>query len=168
MKETQKSNLLCSLNESRHYCQGYILTSSISPQSVLRFKKYNQSLPLSFQAEKYYNFFPYNLENTSIEALSRCISISYLHYQSHQFTFLNFVSVCMCVLFSQSCLTLCGPLDCSPTCSSVHGILQARILEWVAISFSRGSSWPRDQTWVSCIAGRFFTVWATREAPFCL
>ena len=114
MKETQKSNLLCSLNESRHYCQGYILTSSISPQSVLRFKKYNQSLPLSFQAEKYYNFFPYNLENTSTEALSRCISISYLHYQSHQFTFLNFVSVCMCVLFSQSCPTLCGPLDCSP------------------------------------------------------
>ena len=47
--------------------------------------------------------------------------------------------------------------------SSVHGILQARILEWVAISSSR-SSWPRDQTRVSCIAGRFFTVWATREA----
>ena len=45
-----------------------------------------------------------------------------------------------------------------------HGILQARILAWVAISFSRGSSQPRDWTWVSCIAGRFFTVWATREA----
>ena len=55
--------------------------------------------------------------------------------------------------------------DCSPPGSSVSGILQARILEWVAISFSRGSSWPRDQTWVSCFAGRFFTVWATREAP---
>ena len=49
--------------------------------------------------------------------------------------------------------------------SSVCGILQARILEWVAIPFSKGSSWPRDQTWVSCIAGRFFTVWAIREAP---
>ena len=49
--------------------------------------------------------------------------------------------------------------------SSVHGILQARILEWVAIPFSRASSWPRDQTQVSCIAGRFFTVWATREGP---
>ena len=46
-------------------------------------------------------------------------------------------------------------------CSSVHGILQARVLEWVAISFSRGSSWPRDWTWVFCIAGGFFTVWAT-------
>ena len=48
--------------------------------------------------------------------------------------------------------------------SSVHGILQARILEWVAIPFSRGFSWPRDWTQVSCIAGRFFTVWAIREA----
>ena len=52
----------------------------------------------------------------------------------------------------QSCPTLCDPMDCSPPGSSVHGILQARILEWVAISFSRGSSWPRDQTRVSYIA----------------
>ena len=57
------------------------------------------------------------------------------------------------------------PIDCGSPGSSVHGISQARILEWVAISFSRGSSWPRDQTWVSHIAGRFFTIWATREAP---
>ena len=56
------------------------------------------------------------------------------------------------------------PLDCSPPDSSVHGILQARIQEWVAIPFSRGSSLPRDQTQVSCITGRFFTIWATREA----
>ena len=56
-------------------------------------------------------------------------------------------------------------MDCSPPGSSVHGILQARILEWVAISFSRGSSQPRDQTWVSCIVGRFFTDWATRKFP---
>ena len=58
----------------------------------------------------------------------------------------------------------CDPMDCSPPVSSVHGILQARILEWVAISFSTGSSQPKDWTWVSCIGGRFFTVWATREA----
>ena len=50
--------------------------------------------------------------------------------------------------------------------SSVHGILQARILEWRASPFFRGSSWPRDQTQVSCIAGRFFTLWATREALY--
>jgi len=65
----------------------------------------------------------------------------------------------------QSSLTLCNPVDCSPPGSSVHGILQARILEWVAISFSRASSWPRVQTRVSHTAGRFFTFWATREAP---
>ena len=53
----------------------------------------------------------------------------------------------------------------SPPVSSLHGILQARILEWVAIPFSRGSSQPRDRTQVSCIAGRFFTFWATREVP---
>ena len=58
--------------------------------------------------------------------------------------------------------------DCSLPGSCVHGILQARILEWVAIPFSRGSSWPRDQTWVSSIAGRFFTIWATREARICV
>ena len=52
-------------------------------------------------------------------------------------------------------------MDCSPVGSSVHGILQARILEWVAIPFSRASSWPRDWTRVFCIAGRFLTVWAT-------
>ena len=62
---------------------------------------------------------------------------------------------------AQSCPTLCGPVDYSPTGSSVHGILQARILEWVAISFSRGSSWPRDRTQVSCIVSRRFNIWAT-------
>ena len=54
-------------------------------------------------------------------------------------------------------------MDSSQPGSSVHGIFQARILEWVAISFSRGSSWPRVKTQVSCIVGRRFTVWATRE-----
>jgi len=70
-------------------------------------------------------------------------------------------------LVSQSCLTLCNSLDCSLPGSSAHRILQARILERVAISFSRESSQPRDQTQiscVSCIAGRFFTHWAIREA----
>ena len=65
---------------------------------------------------------------------------------------------------AQSCPTPCGPVDCSPPGSSLHGILQARILEWVAISFSRGSSQPRDRTQVSCIASRCFNLWATRGA----
>ena len=58
------------------------------------------------------------------------------------------------------CACLVVPLDCNPPGSSIHGISQARILEWVAISFSRGSYWPRDRTWVSCTAGEFFTHWA--------
>ena len=64
---------------------------------------------------------------------------------------------------AQSCLTLCDPMDCSLPGSSASGILQARVLEWVALSFSRRSYQPRDWTWVSRIAGRRFTIWATRE-----
>ena len=64
----------------------------------------------------------------------------------------------VCVKVAQSCLTLCNPMDCSLPGSFVHGILQARILEWFAIPFSRGSSQPMDRTCVSCIAGGLFTV----------
>ena len=62
------------------------------------------------------------------------------------------------VLVTQSCPTLCNSMDYSPPGSSVHGIFHARILEWVAISFSRGSSQPKGQTWVSFIAARFFII----------
>ena len=68
---------------------------------------------------------------------------------------------------AQSCLTLCDTMDCSPPDSSIHGIFQARVLEWLAISFSRGSSRPRDRTQVSHIAGRRFTIWATRKPSDC-
>ena len=64
---------------------------------------------------------------------------------------------------TQSCSTLHDPMNCRPPGSYVHGHLQARILEWIAISFFRGYSWPRDQTQVSCTSSRFFTVWATRD-----
>ena len=64
---------------------------------------------------------------------------------------------------AQSCLTLGDPMDCSLPDSSVHGIFQAIVLEWIAISFSRRSSQPRYWTWVSYIVDRCFTVWATRE-----
>ena len=74
---------------------------------------------------------------------------------------------CVCVLVAQSCPTHCHSMDCSPPGSFVHGIFQARILEWVAISFSRGSSQLRDQTWVSCIAGRFFTICKTLTKVSC-
>ena len=71
------------------------------------------------------------------------ISLKHIHLTSH--------FMCVCVLVTQSCSTLCNPTD-----STVHRILKARILEWVAISFSRASSPRRDGTWVSCIAGRIY------------
>ena len=79
-------------------------------------------------------------------------------YWSHNWCslpqFLNLPTFVMCVLVPQACPNLCNPGDCSPPGSSVLGIPQARMLEWVAIYFSRASSWPRDRTQV-CIAGRF-------------
>ena len=73
--------------------------------------------------------------------------------------------VCVCTKSLQSCPTLCNPMDYGLSGSSVHGIPQARILEWVAMPSSRGSSWLWDRTQVSYIARGFFTIWATREAP---
>ena len=70
--------------------------------------------------------------------------------------------ICIC---AQSCPTLWDSMDCSLPGSSSHGISQSRILEWVAISFSRGSSLPRDQTHISCIGRWVLYRWATREAP---
>ena len=70
---------------------------------------------------------------------------------------------------AQMCLNLCDPMDCSPPGSSVHGISQARILQWVAISFARVSSWPRDQTCIfcfSCIGRQILYHWTTWEAPW--
>ena len=72
-----------------------------------------------------------------------------------------YMSLCVS---TQSCPILFDPVDCSLPGFSVHGILQARILEWIAIPFSRGTSQPRDRTLVSCLAGRFFTVWTTGKS----
>ena len=72
------------------------------------------------------------------------------------------------MLVPHLCPTLCDPMDCSPPGSSVHEIPQARILEWVAMIFSRGSSWAMYRTRVSCIVGRFFTFWAAREMYRCV
>ena len=84
------------------------------------------------------------------------------NYLSHMESYSQTSLCCVCVV--QSCLILCNPMDYSLPDSSAHGILQARILKWVAIPFSRGSSQPRDRIWVSRIEGRLFTVRATREA----
>ena len=89
--------------------------------------------------------------------------------------FWTFVFSGMTLLFSvflvtqvTKCPSLDTPMDCSPSGSSVYEISQARILEWIAISFSRGSSWPRNWTQVSCIVGRFFTDWSMRESQVIL
>ena len=69
---------------------------------------------------------------------------------------------CVCAKSLQSCPTICDPMDCSPPGSAVHGILQARILDWIAMPSSRGSFQPRDQSQVFRVAGTFCTIWATR------
>ena len=85
----------------------------------------------------------------------------------------NIIDFCTLILYlavlcfvTQSWQTHCDPMDCSQPGSSVHGILQARMLEWVDIPFSRGSFQPRDRTEVSYIAGRFFTVWAPYQTTY--
>ena len=104
--------------------------------------------------------------------ITKCIFYEYKDYtknwiESTKHVSLDFISS-KCIEsqseVTQSCATLCNPIVCSLPGSSVHGIFQARILEWVAISFSRRSSQLRDWTQVSRIAGRCFTLWATREA----
>ena len=81
------------------------------------------------------------------------------------FKFYSLHHACMCVSL-QSCLILCNPMDYSLPGSSVHGILQARILEWVAVPSSTGPSPPKDQTWVSCICRWILYCWATRQVQY--
>ena len=92
-----------------------------------------------------------------------------LTHQGQTAPFQSFVSLWgPCCLVVKSCLTLCDPMDCSPPGSSVHGILQARILGWVATPPSRGSSRPRDQTCRSCLGRRGFTTAALTVKPLSL
>ena len=98
----------------------------------------------------------------------RCHTHTYTKKHAHIYTHKD-VNIHMYIwseVKSLSCVRLCNPMDYSPPGSSFHGILQARILEWIAISFSRGSSRPRDRTLVSLLAGRRFNLWATREALY--
>ena len=85
-----------------------------------------------------------------------CYGIEYIYLSIY-------IYISCCCLVTQSCLTFCDPMDCSSPGSCVHGISQARILEWVAISFSRGSSQPRDQTCVFYTGRQILYCWAPRE-----
>ena len=98
-----------------------------------------------------------------------CVSIYVIlwyiwHYMSH----IIILYMHGCCLVAKLCLILCNPMDNSPLGSSVHGIFQGRILEWVAISFSRGSSSLMDWTYFSCIGRQILYHWATREVHVCM
>ena len=119
------------------------------------------------------------------DAAAAAVKVSHYYYYYYYFVFIFFLSF---VLFNsrqkikdfwlklteskkesevaQLCPTLWDPKDCSLPGASIHGIFQARVLEWVAISFSLSSSRIGDWTWVSHIVGRCFTIWATREVPY--
>ena len=102
-----------------------------------------------------------NLSPTILSFQTRAWASERLSLRHLPFMESIFLFVC---LVTKPCPTLCDPMDCSPPGSSVHGIAQARILEWVAISLSRGSSWPRDRTHVSCIGRWILYQGASREA----
>ena len=101
--------------------------------------------------------------NKELNEISRK-KLSQQQKESHSLGYSQKLSSEVKVFVAQQCPNLCDPMDYSLPSSSVHGILQAKILEWVAIPFSRESSQPADQTQVFCIAGRFFTIWTTWEA----
>ena len=113
------------------------------------------------------SYFPMGVDSLMPEIHNlRNIALNYFHTwifkiitSINKIRFNSFQITIAVVLVTQSCPALCDLMDCSPLGSSAHGISQARILEWVASSFSRESSQPEDETQVSHIAGRFFTIW---------
>ena len=122
---------------------------------------------MGFSRQEYWSGLPFSspgdLSNPGIEPASPALAGWFFTTSTTGKLFLDHEYVC------ESCSamwTLCDPVDYSLPGSSVHGILQVRILKWVAIPFSRRSSQPKVQTPVSQVAGRFFSVWATREARF--
>ena len=111
---------------------------------------------------QYYHKIWKNVKMVTLKFLDDCTDLL-LFFKADYFL------LCCAVLYwavSQSCPILCDPMDCSLPGSPVHGILQARTLEWIAMLSSRGSSQPRDRTQVSHVAGGFFTDWATKYSLF--
>ena len=107
-------------------------------------------------------FFFFNLQNSLLCTLTMLKCLPWLNDRMHFWILcLTTYSLCVYVLVAQLCPTLCKPMDYSPPGYSVQGILQARVIEWVAIPFSRGSSQLRDWTQVSYIADKLFTFWAS-------
>ena len=130
------------------------------------------SLTTGFSRQEYWSGLPFpppRYVPDSTQRTGECQSFSTpqakLPTSLFKLVFSHRVCVYVCVLAIQLCPTLCNALDCHSSGRYVLKILSARILEWVAITFSRGSSWPRDWTQVSCTAGRFLIVWVTSKAP---
>ena len=149
-----KSSLICAVSITLPHPHGYQLYSRLLLAGEdVRWEVWKDSWSRG----------PGSLKNASLAAL---LPYSVLHAGLRYSSTIIYMwlSNTQCTLDSQLCPTVCDPKDCSEPGSTAHGILQARILEWVAIPFARGSSWPRDWTQVSCIAGRFFTLWATRAS----
>ena len=136
--------------------------------SVVPFSSCSQSFPASGSFLKS-QFFPSGGQSIGASASASVLSRN-IHWNISLEVSLLFSAIFPFITgkskseVAQLCLTLLDPMDCSLPDSSINGILQVRVPEWVAISFSRGSSWPGDWTQVSHTAGRGFTVWATREA----
>ena len=125
------------------------------------------SLSMGFSRQEYWCGLPCPLPGDLLTQGSNLHLLCLLHWQVGSFLLSppgkpSWPSIVISEV-AQSCLTLCDPMDCSLPSSSVHGIFQAIVLEWIAISFSRGSSRPKNWTRVSHIVDRRFTVWATRE-----
>ena len=125
---------------------------------------------LSCVMEQFICSHPFALAHFSIQTTAISIQTALIIYfgfrqirMHHLCTYSSSVVIPLHAKLLQSCPTLCDSMNCSLPGSSVHGILQARILEWVAVPFSRGASQLRDQIQVSCVEGRFFTIWATKE-----
>ena len=111
-----------------------------------------------------------NYSSSTLRQFSPVITCGHLHHWPHYLSLSEFIPFSLCLRsLTQSCLTLCDPMDWNPPGSPVRGILQTRILEQVAIFYSRGSSCPRVQTRISCISSTGRRIrWATREARLCV
>ena len=98
--------------------------------------------------------------------LTKRVNLNYSNHKKRNVSYVIWKKVKMKVSVAQLCPTVCNPMDCSPAGSSIYGILQARIMDWIVISFSRVSYQSRDQNKVSHIASRFFFIWAPQEALY--
>ena len=143
-----------------HLCRGW--THSLCLEQQLNFSVVCRNFPKAL------------LQNLSSSIIFTCLILGQIITYVQPCNQVEFFKLCKLkkkktasiIVWSLSCVRLCDRTDCSPARSPVHVILQGRILEWVAISFSRRSSQPRDQICISCSAGRFFTTEPPRRPPF--